>query len=46
VFPLVRGQVLAERNHPGLLLDVNVEVVALDVGVGAMGLATIFEENH
>ena len=42
VLPLVGRQVLAQRDHPGLLLDVNVKVVTLDVGVSLMGLATIW----
>ena len=42
VLPLVGRQVLAQRDHPGLLLDVDVKVVTLDVGVSLMGLATIW----
>jgi hypothetical protein len=43
MFPLVGRQVLAQRDHPGLLLDVDVKVITFDVGMSLMGLTTIWK---
>jgi hypothetical protein len=40
MFPTLSTDVFPERDHPGLLLDVNVEVVTLDVRVRQGGFAT------
>ena len=41
VLPFVWIEELAKGNHPGLLLDVNVKVITLDVWMGFEGLTTI-----
>ena len=45
VLPFVKGRVMTQGHHPGLLLDVHVEVVTLDVWMSPEWFTAVWEKN-